>query len=139
MARQADTHETATNAARPPRRRGLLWLVRWVVVVVATVTGAGLMVFAGATYLQHNPDAIGQWQDAASGVKRWGTLVQSLLLAAAVLGWHRIVDWMVAHQWLHESERARALTWRWRLLAFGAAYLLLVVIGPNALWRTLVA
>ena len=140
MPQHTNKDASAALASVPVARRyRLLRLLRMAIFALAAVLAMGLLLFFGATHLQSNPEAIGRFQDMAGGVKSWGALVQTALLGAIVMGWRHVVAWMVRRRWLLEAERERALDWRWRVLAFGAAYLLLAVIGPSALWRALVA
>lgn len=134
---QAGAHRQKQIADRPGRHR-LVRLLGWLGAAVVLLLSVGVMLLFGATHFQNHPEVIVHWQNLAGGVKWWGILVQTLLLGLLIAGWQRFVDWLIGRQWLPQAERTEALAFRWRVLAFGTAYLLLVVIGPSTLWRALV-
>ena len=115
-----------------PRRLGRAIVLTLLAVVLLALLGALFVI--GAQHIERTPQVLRTWVPVAAGIKRWGGVIQTLLLLAIVLGWPRIVDWFLRKDWISATDVGRALNLRWRVLAFGAAYLLLVVIGPGTIW-----
>lgn len=140
MTAHSDLHSIGQQGQRPvPRRRlprfGRIVLLGLLTAVVLVLLGALLVI--GAQHMQSSPDTLKRWSTAAESIRLWGAVIQTALLLAVVLGWQRVVDWFMRKGWIGAGDRDRALKLRWRVLAFGAAYLLLVVIGPDAIWRAI--
>lgn len=133
-----DEHE-GRRAAAPSRaaRSVFRWLLAGVAALLVLLIGTAVLV-ALAIHLGVDQRALQGWRDAAGAVRRWGLLGQCLVVAAAGIGWPAIVRYGQRRGLVQESEYDWLLALRWKVIAFGAAYLLLIPIGPATLWHLFV-
>ena len=118
-----------------PRR----WL-RALVVIVAVLLAFALLVAGLASFassMQTSPEAVRGWVAGAHAVRVWGTVMQGTLIALAVIFWKPLMYWLVRRGIAMPHELDRLIALRWHAVAWGALYLLLIPIGPAAVWQAL--
>ena len=67
----------------------------------------------------------------------WGTVAQAALIALAGIFWRPLVYWLMRLGIAQPHEFDRLIALRWHAVAWGALYLLLIPIGPTAVWQAL--
>lgn len=67
--------------------------------------------------------------------KTFGVLIQICMVAAVVMAWRQIVDLGLRRGIVVEREYEKVLALRWKVFAFLTAYLVLVPIGPDTIYR----
>ena len=117
-------------------RRWLLALAAIAAVLLAlALLVAVLASFASST--QASPEAVRGWMAGAHAVRVWGTVMQAALIALAVIFWRPLMHWLVRRGIAAPHELDRLIACRWHAMAWGAIYLLLIPIGPAAVWQAL--
>ena len=90
-----------------------------------------------ASSTQASPEAVREWMAGAHTVRVWGTVMQGTLIALAVIFWRPLVYWLMRLGIAQPHEFDRLIALRWHAMAWGAIYLLLIPIGPSAVWQAL--
>ena len=118
-----------------PRR----WLFALAVIVAALLALALLVAVLAslASSTQANPEAVRGWVAGAHAVRVWGTVMQGALIALAVIFWKPLMHWLVRLGIAVPHELDRLIACRWHALMWGAIYLLLIPVGPTAVWQAL--
>ena len=122
---------------QPPRQSH--WL-RAAAVLVAALLALALLVAVLASFAAHtraSPEAVRGWVAGAHTLRVWGTAVQAALIALAGIFWEPLMRWLVRRGIAQPHEEERLIALRWRALMWGAIYLLLIPIGPAAVWQAL--
>ena len=118
-----------------PRR----WL-RTLAVIAAALLALALLAAVLASFAssaQSSPEAVRGWMAGARTVRVWGTVMQGTLIALAVIFWRPLMYWLVRCGIAMPHELGRLIACRWHALMWGALYLLLIPIGPSAVWQAL--
>ena len=120
---------------KSPRR----WLRTLAVIATVLLVLALLvaMLASLASNTQASPEAVRGWMVGAHAVRVWGTVAQAALIALAVIFWRPLMYWLVRCGIAMPHELGRLISCRWHALMWGAIYLLLVPIGPSAVWQAL--
>jgi len=101
---------------------GVVALVLMVLGVVALVTG-GVDIF--------------KLQSAVSRLRLFGVVLQMLIVALVGLRWRALVSWGQRRGIVQPHEFERVIALRPKAMAFLCAYLVLIPIGPQTLFRLL--
>ncbi|PKO63146.1 MAG: hypothetical protein CVU24_00690 [Betaproteobacteria bacterium HGW-Betaproteobacteria-18] len=101
---------------------GVVALALMVLGVVALVTG-GVDIF--------------KLQSAVSRLRLFGVLLQILIVALVGLRWRALVSWGQRRGIVQPHEFDRVIALRPKAMAFLCAYLVLIPIGPQTLFRLL--
>ena len=118
-----------------PRRWLCMLVIAAVALLVLVLLVAVLASFASST--QASPEAVRGWMADAHTVRVWGTVMQAALIALAVIFWQPLMRWLVRQGIAAPHELGRLFALRWHAMAWGAVYLLLIPIGPSAVWQAL--
>ena len=121
---------------KPSPRRWLFALT----VIAAALLALALLVAALASFassMQANPEAVRGWMAGAHAVRVWGTVMQGTIIALAIIFWKPLMHWLVRCGIAAPHELDRLIACRWHALMWGALYLLLIPIGPSAVWQAL--
>lgn len=137
LADQAPAGPAVPQAPLPPSRKSILRTLAIALGAVLVFTLFGGLLAALLVHMRVDQQDLLRWQTVSSEIKRWGLLLQCLVVAAIGLWWRAIVDWGARKGFVRQHELNQVIGLRWTVLAFGIAYLILVPIGPTSLWRYL--
>jgi Cu/Ag efflux pump CusA len=125
-------HRTTTDMATRPTGR---WRRMLGVGLVVTLTLA-VMVLGVAALATSGLD-IFKVQSAVSRMRMFGVVLQVVIVALIGLRWHALVNWGQRRNIVQPHEVRRAIALRPKAMAFLCAYLVLIPIGPQTLFRLL--
>ncbi|MFZ2825190.1 hypothetical protein [Hydrogenophaga sp.] len=122
---------TGTTSPKPKRRwRRLLMTALWVTLALASmVLGVVVLVNSGLD--------IFKVQSVVSKLRWVGVALQVLIVALIGLRWRALVRWGQRRNMVQPHEVERAMAFRPKAMAFLCAYLVLIPIGPQTLFRLL--
>ena len=122
---------TGTTSPKPKGRwRRLLMTALWVTLAMASmVLGVVVLVNSGLD--------IFKVQSVVSKMRWVGVALQVLIVALIGLRWRALVRWGQRRNMVQPHEVERAMAFRPKALAFLCAYLVLIPIGPQTLFRLL--
>lgn len=121
-------------ATAPGRGRVRRWLGWGLLALIVLTLGLLLM----GVLLQQSVSDVAALASTVHTLKRFGVAAQVGLVVWIAIDWRRIVNAGVRRRIVAAHELEKALALRWTVVAFLAAYLLLVPIGPVTLFRFLV-
>ena len=122
---------TGTTLQKPKGRwRRLLMTALWVTIAMASmVLGVVVLVNSGLD--------IFKVQSVVFKLRWVGVALQVLIVVLIGLRWHALVRWGQRHNMVQLHEVERAMAFRPKAMAFLCAYLVLIPIGPQTLFRFL--
>ena len=122
---------TGTTPPKPKGRwRRLLMTALWVTLAMASmVLGVVVLVNSGLD--------IFKVQSVVSTLRWVGVALQVLIVALIGLRWRALVRWGQRRNMVQLPEVERAMAFRPKAMAFLCAYLVLIPIGPQTLFRLL--
>jgi hypothetical protein len=122
---------TGTTSPKPNGRwRRLLVTALWVTLAMASmVLGVVVLVNSGLD--------IFKVQSVVSKLRWVGVALQVLIVALIGLRWRALVRWGQQRNMVQPHEVERAMAFRPKAMAFLCAYLVLIPIGPQTLFRFL--
>jgi hypothetical protein len=121
---------------RPRWVKNSLWLLKWTAAVWLLIAGSS---FAAWLCWQAGVDlqTLNKVQDAMRHLRPWLWLGHLAVFGLMAWRWQALVAWGQRRGIVKDFELAQVLALRNKVLAFFAAYILLVAIGPRnliALW-----
>jgi hypothetical protein len=125
-------HRTTTALATRPIGR---WRHMLVVGLVVILTLAVMVL--GVVALATSGLDIFKVQTAVSRMRLFGVVLQVVIVALIGLRWHALVGWGQRRNIVQPHEVKRAIALRPKVTAFLCAYLLLIPIGPQTLFKLL--
>jgi len=136
MTRTAGQAETLAKPIRPRWVNNTLWLLKWIAAVWLLIAGCS---FAAWVCWQAGVDlqTLNKVQDAMRHLRPWLWLGHLAVFGLLAWRWQALVAWGQRRGIVKDFELAQVLALRNKVLAFFAAYILLVAIGPRnlmALW-----
>lgn len=122
---------TGTTSPKPKGRwRRLLMTALWVTLAMTSmVLGVVILVNSGLD--------IFKVQSVVSKLRWVGVALQVLIVALIGLRWSALVHWGQRRNVVQAHEVERAMAFRPKALAFLCAYLVLIPIGPQTLFKLL--
>lgn len=122
---------TGTTPPKPKGRwRRLLMTALWVTLAMTSmVLGVVVLVNSGLD--------IFKVQSVVSQLRWVGVALQVLIVALIGLRWRALVHWGQRRNVVQALELNRAMAFRPKVLAFLCAYLVLIPIGPQTLFKLL--
>lgn len=107
--------------------RGLRVVVVWLMAAAGLIAIANLVLRSGLDLRSVHA--------SVRAIRPWGIGLQVIAGVLLIWRWPTLVDWAVRTGRATEADRPALLGWRRRLAALVVGYLLLVPIGPVALWE----
>ncbi|EWS66374.1 hypothetical protein Y695_00334 [Hydrogenophaga sp. T4] len=122
---------TGTTPPKPKGRwRRILMTALWVTLAIASmVLGVVVLVNSGLD--------IFKVQSVVSQLRWVGVALQMLIVALIGLRWRALVRWGQRRNMVQLPEVERAMAFRPKAMAFLCAYLVLIPIGPQTLFKLL--
>jgi hypothetical protein len=108
----------------------------WLRNALAAVLTLGVMLLVVIVLAQNGIDLF-KVQSVTSQLRPWGAAIQMLIVAFIGLRWHVLVRFGQRRNIVLDHEFERVIALRPKVMAWLCAYLLLIPIGPLALWRAL--
>jgi hypothetical protein len=121
---------TGSPQGKPRRSTG------WVRNALVAMLTLGVMLLVVIVLAQNGIDLF-KVQSVTSQLRPWGAAIQMLIVAFIGLCWHVLVRFGQRRNIVLDHEFERVIALRPKVMAWLCAYLLLIPIGPLALWRAL--
>lgn len=109
---------------------------RWLVATVAVLATLVLMILGVLAMASSGLD-IFKVESAVARLRVYGVVAQVLIVALIGLRWRALVRWGQRRNIVQAHELDRAIAFRPKAMAFLCAYLVLIPIGPQALFKLL--
>lgn len=133
MPKSSTEMRATSNGPKPSVHRGWRAWLSTAFVVLATIAVMGLGVVA---LIKSGVDVL-KVQSALSSVRLYGVVVQSAIVALIGLRWHALVRWGQRRGIVQAHEFDRVIALRSKAMVFLCAYLILIPIGPQMLFKLL--
>jgi len=130
MAMPSSTEPSGAVPAVVPRWR------RWLMATAAVLATLVLMILGVLAMASSGLD-IFKVESAVARLRVYGVVAQVLIVALIGLRWRALVRWGQRRNIVQAHEFDRAIAFRPKALAFLCAYLVLIPIGPQALFKLL--
>lgn len=124
--------DTAQAPARPLRAYGARWAIKWGLAVWALILLCSLAAWL-CLQMGVDPHTLDTLHGSLSQLRPWFWLAHLVVFGLLAWRWQALVAWGQRRGIVKDFEIDQVLALRNRALAFFAAYILLVAIGPRNL------